>query len=111
MRNLTAIRQAVEGEDEERLRPCSGPPPRSNGKRAEGPVTTNERKRECHEDPSENRPALRRDIQRGVLDQAGALLAQVKKPGCQVMIVSDSNVFPLYGQRGGRLPGGGRASG
>ena len=38
-------------------------------------------------------------IQRGVLDQAGALLAQVKKPGCQVMIVSDSNVFPLYGQR------------
>ena len=38
-------------------------------------------------------------IQRGVLDQAGALTAQVKKPGCQVMIVSDSNVFPLYGQR------------
>ena len=34
-------------------------------------------------------------IQRGVLDQAGALLAQVKKPGCQVMIVSASDVSPL----------------
>ena len=38
-------------------------------------------------------------IQRGALDQVGTILAQVKKPGCRAMLISETNVAPLYGDR------------
>ena len=38
-------------------------------------------------------------IQRGALDQVGTILAQVKKPGCRAMLISETNVVPLYGDR------------
>ena len=38
-------------------------------------------------------------IQRGALDRVGDILAQVKKPGCRAMLISETNVAPLYGDR------------
>lgn len=37
-------------------------------------------------------------VERGALARAGELLAQTKKPGVRAMLISDSNVEPLYGQ-------------
>lgn len=37
-------------------------------------------------------------IERGILDKAGMLIAEVHKP-CRVAVVTDSNVEPLYGER------------
>lgn len=38
-------------------------------------------------------------VERGALDRAGELLRPLKKPGTRVMLISDSNVMPLYGRR------------
>lgn len=38
-------------------------------------------------------------IRRGAIGQVGSILAQVKKPGCRAMLISETNVFPLYGER------------
>ena len=38
-------------------------------------------------------------VEKGVLDQVGPLAAQLKKPGAKAMLISDSHVMPLYGQR------------
>lgn len=38
-------------------------------------------------------------IRRGVLDRVGEIAGQVQKPGAKAMIVSETNVFPLYGER------------
>ncbi len=38
-------------------------------------------------------------VERGALDQAGAILREQKGPGARLMLISDSNVMPLYGQR------------
>lgn len=38
-------------------------------------------------------------VANGALSQAGALIRPLKKPGAQVMLISDSNVMPLYGSQ------------
>lgn len=38
-------------------------------------------------------------VERGALDQVGLLAAQLKKSGAKALLVSDSNVAPLYGDR------------
>ena len=38
-------------------------------------------------------------IENGVLDRVGEIASRKKKPGAKAMIVSESNVFPLYGER------------
>lgn len=38
-------------------------------------------------------------VERGALDQTGPIAAALKKPGTRAMLISDSNVMPLYGQR------------
>lgn len=38
-------------------------------------------------------------VENGVLDRAGELIRPLKKPGTRVMLISDSNVMPLYGER------------
>lgn len=38
-------------------------------------------------------------IENGVLDRVGEIASRKKKPGSKAMIVSESNVFPLYGER------------
>ncbi len=38
-------------------------------------------------------------VERGAIDRAGELLRPLKKPGTRVMLISDSNVSPLYGKR------------
>lgn len=38
-------------------------------------------------------------VANGALGQAGALIRPLKKPGAQVMLISDSNVMPLYGSQ------------
>ncbi len=44
-------------------------------------------------------PAYEVIVESGVLDRVGEIARQVEKPGSKAMIVSDSNVFPLYGER------------
>lgn len=38
-------------------------------------------------------------IESGLLDRVGELAQKTRKPGSQAMLISDSNVFPLYGER------------
>ena len=38
-------------------------------------------------------------VENGALDRVGAILGTLFKAGCQAMIVTDSNVFPIYGER------------
>ena len=38
-------------------------------------------------------------VESGVIDQVGEIVAFVKKPGRKVMLISDSNVMPIYGGR------------
>lgn len=38
-------------------------------------------------------------VENGALDRVGAALQPIFKSGTQAMIVSDSNVFPIYGER------------
>lgn len=38
-------------------------------------------------------------IEPGVIDRVGEIAKEVEKPGAKVLLVSDSNVFPLYGER------------
>lgn len=38
-------------------------------------------------------------VENGVLDRAGELIRPLKKPGTRIMLISDSNVMPLYGER------------
>lgn len=38
-------------------------------------------------------------IESGLLDRVGELAQKIRKPGSQAMLISDSNVFPLYGER------------
>lgn len=38
-------------------------------------------------------------IQRGAIDQIGPVVSTMFKKGTRVMVISDSNVFPLYGHR------------
>lgn len=38
-------------------------------------------------------------IESGVLDRVGEIARSVEKPGAKAMIVSETNVFPLYGER------------
>lgn len=38
-------------------------------------------------------------IESGLLDRVGELTQKTRKPGSQAMLISDSNVFPLYGER------------
>ena len=35
----------------------------------------------------------------GVLDRAGEKIAPLVRPGSRAMIVSETNVFPIYGER------------
>lgn len=38
-------------------------------------------------------------VERGALDRVGEIARPLKKPGTRVMLISDSNVMPLYGGR------------
>ena len=38
-------------------------------------------------------------IENGLLDRVGELALETRKPGSKAMLISDSNVFPLYGER------------
>ncbi|MGI6255530.1 MAG: 3-dehydroquinate synthase [Acutalibacter sp.] len=38
-------------------------------------------------------------IESGLLDRVGEIAQKTRKPGSQAMLISDSNVFPLYGER------------
>lgn len=38
-------------------------------------------------------------IENGVLDRVGEIARESRKPGAKAMVISDSNVFPLYGER------------
>lgn len=38
-------------------------------------------------------------VERGAIDRVGELAAGLKKPGARAMLISDSNVMPLYGER------------
>lgn len=38
-------------------------------------------------------------VERGAIDRAGSIVQGLKKPGTKLMLISDSNVMPLYGQR------------
>lgn len=38
-------------------------------------------------------------VERGVIDRVGEIARPLKKPGTRVMLISDSNVMPLYGGR------------
>ena len=38
-------------------------------------------------------------VENGALDRVGALVQPIIKNGAQAMIVSDTNVFPIYGER------------
>ena len=38
-------------------------------------------------------------IENGVLDRVGEIARESRKPGANAMVISDSNVFPLYGER------------
>ncbi len=38
-------------------------------------------------------------IESGLLDRVGEAAQRTRKPGSQAMLISDSNVFPLYGER------------
>ena len=38
-------------------------------------------------------------IENGVLDRVGKIAAKNKRPGAKAMVVSETNVFPLYGER------------
>lgn len=38
-------------------------------------------------------------IENGVLDRVGEIARKSRKPGAKAMVISDSNVFPLYGER------------
>ena len=38
-------------------------------------------------------------IEHGLLDRVGELAMETRKPGSKAMLISDSNVFPLYGER------------
>ncbi len=44
-------------------------------------------------------PAYEVVIENGVLSRVGEIAANLKKPGAKAMLFSDSNVFPLYGER------------
>lgn len=38
-------------------------------------------------------------VERGAIDRLGEVVRPLKKPGTRVMLISDSNVTPLYGER------------
>ena len=38
-------------------------------------------------------------VERGAIDRAGEIVRPLKKPGTRVMLISDSNVIPIYGGR------------
>lgn len=38
-------------------------------------------------------------VERGAIDRIGAIIRPLKKPGTRVMLISDSNVMPIYGPR------------
>ena len=38
-------------------------------------------------------------VEDGVLDHAGEKIAPLVRPGSRAMIVSETNVFPIYGER------------
>ena len=38
-------------------------------------------------------------VEDGVLDRAGEKIAPLVRPGSRAMIVSETNVFPIYGER------------
>lgn len=38
-------------------------------------------------------------VERGALDRVGEIAAALKKPGTKAMLISETNVMPLYGQR------------
>ena len=38
-------------------------------------------------------------VENGIIDRVGELAAELERPGAKAMLVSESNVFPLYGQR------------
>ena len=38
-------------------------------------------------------------IENGLLDRVGEAVKAIRKPGSKAMLISDSNVFPLYGAR------------
>lgn len=38
-------------------------------------------------------------VERGVIDRVGEIARPLKKPGTRVMLISDSNVMPIYGGR------------
>lgn len=38
-------------------------------------------------------------LEKGALDRVGEIAREVKKPGAKAMLISESNVFPLYGAR------------
>ena len=38
-------------------------------------------------------------IESGLLDRVGEIAKETRKPGSQAMLISDSNVYPLYGER------------
>ena len=46
-------------------------------------------------------------IANGLLDQMGELALETQKPGSRAMLISETNVYPLYGERGKALPGAG----
>lgn len=44
-------------------------------------------------------PAYEVTLSPGVIDQVGGIALGIKKPGAKAMLISDSTVFPLYGER------------
>ena len=38
-------------------------------------------------------------IANGLLDQMGELALETQKPGSRAMLISETNVYPLYGER------------
>ncbi len=44
-------------------------------------------------------PAYVVTVENGVLDRVGQIARQLEKPGSKAMIISDTNVFPIYGER------------
>lgn len=38
-------------------------------------------------------------VERGAIDRVGEIVRPLKKPGTRVMLISDSNVMPIYGER------------
>ena len=38
-------------------------------------------------------------VEKGALDRVGDIAAQIRKPGSKAMLISETNVYPLYGER------------